>query len=225
MFRNIGTWISSFRADPLNTLLEIVFMIIALLVSLILHEIGHGYVALKCGDPTAKMMGRLSLDPRKHLDPIGMICMFFLGIGWAKPVPINPYNFKNRNRDMLLVSFAGIFVNLILFLVSTFLYVLSFKSYSPAMDQVRNFLAILLSYNISLAVFNLVPVPPLDGYRLVNQIFFRGELDRRMTQQTMMIIHYGFLFICLSGVLSSTFSRVCSFFMNETVQMFANILY
>ena len=76
-----------------------VFMIAALLLSLILHELGHGFVALKCGDPTAKMMGRLSLDPRKHLDPIGAICMFFPGIGWAKPVPINPYNFRRRDRD------------------------------------------------------------------------------------------------------------------------------
>ena len=121
MFRNIGAWISSLRTDPLGTLVEIVFMIVALLLSLILHELGHGFVALKCGDPTAKMMGRLSLDPRKHLDPIGAICMFFLGIGWAKPVPINPYNFRHRDRDMLLVPFAGIFVNLILFLLSTFL--------------------------------------------------------------------------------------------------------
>ena len=127
MFRNISGWISSFRIDPLGTLLEIAFMIIALLLSLILHEIGHAVVALRCGDPTAKWMGRISLDPRKHLDPIGMICMFFLGIGWARPVPVNPNNFRHRNRDMILVSFAGIFVNLILFLLSTFLWVLCFR--------------------------------------------------------------------------------------------------
>ena len=225
MFRNISGWISSLRYDPVGTLLEIAFMIIALFLSLILHEIGHGYVALKCGDPTAKLMGRLSLDPRKHLDPIGMICMFFLGIGWAKPVPINPYNFRNRNRDMILVSFAGICVNLILFLISTFLYVLSYKINGSFIAYVRQFLVILLSYNISLAVFNLVPVPPLDGYRLVNQIFFKGDLDRRMTPQTMMIIHYGFLFVCMSGVLSSAFSTVCGFFMNQTANLFANLLY
>ena len=224
MFRNIGGWITNLRQDPLGTLLEIAFMIIALLLSLILHEIGHGYAALKCGDPTAKFMGRLSLDPRKHLDPIGMICMFFLGIGWAKPVPINPYNFRKRGRDTILVSFAGIFVNLILFLVSTFLYVLSFKGSGTEIEYLRKFLVILLSYNISLAVFNLVPVPPLDGYRLVNQIFFKGDLDRRMTPQTMMLIHYGFLFICMSGVLSRAFSSVCSFFMLHTANLFSDWL-
>ena len=222
MFRNIGSWFSSFRANPLETLLQIVFMIVALLLSLILHEIGHGYVALKCGDPTAKMMGRITLDPRKHLDPIGMICMFFLGIGWARPVPINPYNFRHRDRDMILVSFAGIFVNLILFLLSTFLYVLCYRGSGPVIARVQSFLMILLSYNISLAVFNLVPVPPLDGYRLVNQIFFKGSLD--MNPQTMQIIHFGFLFICLSGVLSNTFSKVCNFCMLNVANMFAGWL-
>lgn len=225
MFRNIGTWLSSLRADPVGTLVEIAFMIVALLLSLILHEIGHGYAALRCGDPTAKYMGRLSLDPRKHLDPIGMICMFFLGIGWARPVPINPRNFRRPGRDMILVSFAGIFVNLILFLVSTFLYVLCFKADWNGIYYVQEFLMILLSYNISLAVFNLVPVPPLDGYRLVNQIFYRGELDRRMTPQTMMIIHYAFLFICLSGVLSSVFSTVCNFCYRNVAMLFFNLLY
>lgn len=225
MFRNISMWVSSFRYDPLGTLIEIVFMIIALFLSLILHEIGHGLVALKCGDPTAKMLGRLSLDPRKHLDPIGMICMFFLGIGWAKPVPINPYNFKNKNRDMILVSFAGIFVNIILFLISTFLYVLCYKWNGIIVSNLQKFLVILLSYNISLAVFNLVPVPPLDGYRLANQIFFKGDLDRRLTPQMMQMIHFAFLFLCLSGVLSTAFSRVCSFFMQNAAAMFAKILF
>ena len=92
-------------------------------------------------------------------------------------------------------------------------------------SYLQHFLEILLSYNISLAVFNLVPVPPLDGYRLVNQIFFRGNLDRSMNPQTMQIIHFAFLFVCLSGVLSTAFSRVCSFFMINTVNLFANLLF
>lgn len=224
MFRNISVWIQSLRADPAGTLLEILFMIVALLLSLILHEIGHGFAALKCGDPTAKIMGRLSLDPRKHLDPVGMICMFLLGIGWAKPVPINPYNFRKRNRDMILVSFAGIFVNLVLFLISTFLYVLLYRQSGAAAVYARQFLMILLTYNISLAVFNLVPVPPLDGYRLVNQIFFHGDLDRRMSPQTMQMIHFGFLFVCLSGVLSNAFSRICSVLMVNTANLFSDLL-
>ncbi|MBR2823278.1 MAG: site-2 protease family protein [Clostridia bacterium] len=225
MFRNLSTWIYSLRSDPLGTLIEIAMMVVALLLSLILHEIGHGYVALKCGDPTAKWMGRLSLDPRKHLDPIGTVCMFLLGIGWARPVPINPNNFRKWNRDTILVSFAGIFVNLVLFLLSTFLYVASFRASGAVIGYVRQFLVILLSYNISLAVFNLVPVPPLDGYRLVNQIFFRGQLDRQLNPRTMQMIHFVFLFVCLSGILSNTFSQVCSFCMNGVAQLFFRMLY
>lgn len=224
MFRDIGSWIRSFQQDPLRTLTEIAFMIAALLLSLILHEMGHAVAALKCGDPTAKWMGRITLDPRKHLDPIGMVCMFFLGIGWAKPVPINPNNFKNRNRDMILVSFAGIFVNLILFLISTFLYVLCYRGNGTVIIYLQEFLMILLSYNISLAVFNLVPVPPLDGYRIINQVFFKGSLDRNMNAQTMQIIHFAFLFVCLSGILSNSFHKICNFFMLNTANLFANIL-
>lgn len=225
MFRNLSGWLYSLRTDPAGTLIEIVFMIAALLLSLILHEIGHGYVALRCGDPTAKMMGRLTLDPRKHLDPIGAVCMFLLGIGWAKPVPINPYNFRHRNRDMILVSFAGIFVNLILFLVSTFLWVLCFRGNGTVVAYLQQFLMIMLSYNISLAIFNLTPVPPLDGYRLVNQIFFKGRLDDALSPQAMQIIHFAFLFICLSGVLSNAFSTVANFCFTHVAGLFMNILF
>ena len=118
-------------------------------------------------------MGRLSLDPRKHLDPIGAICMVLLRIGWAKPVPINPYNFRHRDRDIILVIIAGICTNLILFLVSTCLYVLSFKSGAGFMNYFRQFLLYMISFNISLAVFNLLPVPPLDGYHVLNDLLLR----------------------------------------------------
>jgi len=244
MFRNISGWISQLSQDPVNTLIEIVFMIAALLLSLILHEIGHGFVALKCGDPTAKMMGRLTLDPRKHLDPIGAICMFFIGIGWAKPVPVNPYNFRNRSRDTVLVSFAGIGVNLILFLLSGLLLTLTMKaeglaevykslyeqgfsslySYSgqsPVIKYLQLFLWLMLNFNLSLAVFNLIPVPPLDGFRLVNQIIFKGELN--LSLQAMQIIHFAFLFICLSGLLSTAFGKVLDFCVRHAMLLFLGI--
>ena len=229
LFSNIRSWFSGFQSDPLGTLINLVFFAAALLLSLILHEISHGYVALKCGDPTAKMMGRLTLDPRKHLDPIGALCMVLLRIGWAKPVPINPYNFRHRNRDMILVSVAGICMNLILFTVSCFLYALIYVQMIKGnisggwTGYPLTFLLYMISFNISLAVFNLLPVPPLDGYRLVNQIFFRGRLD--LDPRMMQMINYGFLIVCLSGVLSTAFSRVCSFFMNGALDFFFRILY
>ena len=83
------------QSDPIGFVLYLFYLLVTVLLSLILHEVAHGYVAYRCGDATAKWMGRLSLDPRKHLDPIGTICMFLFGIGWAKPVPVNPRNFHN----------------------------------------------------------------------------------------------------------------------------------
>ena len=107
------------QSDPVGFVLYLFYLLVTVLLSLILHEVAHGYVAYRCGDATAKWMGRLSLDPRKHLDPIGTICMLLFGIGWAKPVPVNPRNFHNYRRDDFLVSIAGIVTNLSLFVLCT----------------------------------------------------------------------------------------------------------
>lgn len=225
-------------ADPLDFLIKAVLFAVALLFSLILHEVSHGFVAWKCGDPTAKMMGRLSLDPRKHLDPIGAVCMVFLRIGWARPVPVNPYNFRKRDRDIILVSLAGIITNILLFIIFTFLYVFVcsrtpwllirngmiyiYSGMEPAKSltgYLLYFLELMMSFNISLAVFNLLPVPPLDGFRLANQIFFKGRLE--INSQMMVYIRYGFLIICLTGVLSTAFSRVCNFCIDGMIRLFS----
>ncbi len=114
----IQTYLEMLRTDPLGFLIYIAYLAVTVLLSLILHECAHGYVALKCGDPTAKMMGRLTLDPRAHLDPIGTVSMLLIGVGWAKPVPVNPRNFKGDYRkDDFLVSIAGITVNFTIFLL------------------------------------------------------------------------------------------------------------
>ena len=114
----LQNWFEWLTTDPVGFLIYLIYFALSILLTLTLHEIAHGYVAWKCGDPTARMLGRLSLDPRKHLDPIGTLCLVFLGFGWAKPVPVNPRNFDNYRRDDFLVSIAGITVNLTLFLLS-----------------------------------------------------------------------------------------------------------
>ena len=201
MFSNITSIIRNLSIDPGGTLLYLLMFAAGILFSLIIHECAHGYVALKCGDPTAKWMGRLTLDPRKHLDPIGTICMLFLRIGWAKPVPINPRNFRNYRRDYILVSLAGIFVNLIVFRLSTVVTVLIYKYASAAwMQYVLQFFIMLAQMNLSLAIFNLLPIPPLDGYRFLDQFVFRGSLS--MNPQTMQIVQFVFLGICVSGLLN-----------------------
>lgn len=109
------------RTDPIAFFQFMIYRAPAVLLALMLHEIAHGYVAYRCGDPTAKMMGRLSLNPFKHLSLIGTILMFTAGMGWAKPVPVDPRYFKNERRDDFLVSIAGVTVNFLLFLIATFL--------------------------------------------------------------------------------------------------------
>ena len=112
ILNRLQLWWNWLTTDPLGFALYLLYFAVSVLLTLILHEIAHGYVAYRCGDPTAKMLGRLSLDPRKHLDPIGTLCLVFLGFGWAKPVPVNPRNFKgNYRRDDFLVSVAAIYSN------------------------------------------------------------------------------------------------------------------
>ena len=118
ILNRLQLWWNWLTTDPLGFALYLLYFAVSVLLTLILHEIAHGYVAYRCGDPTAKMLGRLSLDPRRHLDPLGTLCLVFLGFGWAKPVPVNPRNFKgNYRRDDFLVSVAGITVNLTLFIL------------------------------------------------------------------------------------------------------------
>ena len=102
-------------SNPMDTLLSLLISLPGIFLALSAHEAAHGWVALKCGDPTAKMMGRITLNPLKHLDPIGFLCMLFAGFGWAHPVPVNPNNYRNYRKDDLKVSLAGITANLILF--------------------------------------------------------------------------------------------------------------
>ena len=223
MFSNITSIFQNLRTDPGGTIIYLIMFTVGILFSLIIHECAHGWVALKCGDPTAKMMGRLTLDPRKHLDPIGTICMLFLRIGWAKPVPINPNNFRNYRRDYILVSLAGIFANLIVFLLSTVITVLIYK-YAEAqwLSYVFQFFLMLAQMNLSLAIFNLLPVPPLDGYRFLDQFVFKGSLS--MNRQTMQIIQIIFLVVCISGLLNGLLSTVNSNIFNAVFRFVFRIL-
>ena len=222
---DISSFFTQLQRDPVNTLVSLVILAVCLLFSLIIHECAHGYVALRCGDPTARMMGRLTLNPAKHLDPLGTVCMVLLHVGWAKPVPVNPRNFKNYKRDYILVSLAGITVNFVLFLVCLFLYILLVKRisvYSAVMEYVLDFFSTLAQINLGLAVFNLIPVPPLDGFRVLDHTVFKGKLS--LNQNTMQIVHYVFLFACISGLLSGFLGTVNGSIWNFFVRLFFGIL-
>lgn len=154
---------------------------IAALIALTVHEYCHGYAAHKLGDDTAKNFGRLTLNPIKHIDPYGAICMVLFHVGWAKPVPINARNFKNPKRDFAITAAAGPASNLVLGFISAFLYLLVFalvkdmtfesKNFTyHLLNNILSFLFIFHSINIGLGLFNLLPIPPFDGSRLLNVI-------------------------------------------------------
>lgn len=160
-----------------NDPLKILIMAFALLFTIISHELGHGIVAYWMGDDTAKRAGRLSLNPIKHIDPIGALCMFLFKFGWAKPVPINNDNFKHKKVGLFLVSVAGIFVNLLTVLI-TMILVMSFAG-KVASDEYLSYAAsIFIGYGISLASFNLIPVPPLDGSKILMSLLPDRVTDR-----------------------------------------------
>lgn len=145
---------------------NMIFRIPALLIALTIHEYAHARVAVWLGDNTPKMMGRLTLNPIAHLDPFGLIMLWLFKFGWAKPVPINPNNFKNWRKDEILVSLAGPGANIMMAFLAAIIYGLLAKSQlmSSGVDTVLKF---TYSYNIIFAVFNLIPLPPLDGSKVL----------------------------------------------------------
>lgn len=276
MLDRLEMYIAQIQTDPASFLITMAYVWGVILFSLILHECAHGYVALKCGDPTAKMMGRLSLNPARHLHPIGTLCMFLFGFGWARPVPVNPRNFRNYRRDDFLVSIAGITVNLTIFLVAALLscivsrflwtqelvdimmeefgetdillnpfygWVLSFEGMEgsigassiindghamiesfgvfmqhPWLIWVQRLLLLLAQVNLTLAVFNLMPIPPLDGFHVVNDILLKGKL--RLSGRVFQITQVVLIALVLTGVLNKALSFCVSNLYEAVLKLF-----
>ncbi len=238
--------LSALLAEPISFLDQAVYRVLAVLIGLCCHEWAHAYAAYRCGDDTAKRAGRLSLNPLRHLDPVGTLLMFFFGFGYAKPVPVNPWNYRgDRRKADLLVSLAGIAVNMLLFVLFTLLTVacsacmwqtqvidevglttlVSYRynavwsviagsaqedfgaliAHSALIPFVRLF-AYTALVNLNLAVFNLIPLPPLDGYHVFNDLVFRGRfhLSERAFRVGMLIV----LILSAQGVLGRIIAAV-----------------
>lgn len=190
-----------------------------ILIALSVHELAHGYISYKLGDPTAKASGRLSLNPLRHLDPIGALCMFLFGFGWARPVPINVRYFKNPKRDMALSALAGPVSNLILGFIGMILFTVALKvvQLNPASGFGGRLQYVLLTFlqyfyylNISLAVFNFIPVPPLDGSRILfaflptRYYFSIMRYERYIMIGMLVVLWTGFLDPIISGAVELT---------------------
>ncbi len=201
-------------ASLTDKIIELLFVIPCVLIALTVHEVAHGWMAYKLGDPTAHNLGRLTLNPLKHIDPLGTLCMIFFHFGWARPVPINTRYFKKPRRDTALTAAAGPVSNFIMafigLLIRQILYAI-FISH-PATSQFSynlQYAALtLFSYfhilNLSLGLFNLIPVPPLDGSRIF-LVFLPAKYYFGIMKYER-YIQFGLLLILWLGLLSRPLS-------------------
>ncbi len=154
-----------------EAVMHFLITVVVFMFSLSLHEFTHAFTAFKCGDSTAKMAGRMSLNPFKHIDFSGFMFFMFLGVGWAKPVPINPINFKKYKKGIRAVSIAGVLSNFLFGLLASVVYAILLATVGStggvAMQYVYTLLAYIMLVNSFLTLFNLLPIPPLDGFNFV----------------------------------------------------------
>jgi len=193
--------------------------LLALMFSFGFHEWAHAYAATKQGDMTAKALGRLSLNPLVHLDPLGTICLLFFGFGWAKPVPINPLKFKDYKKGSFIVSIAGVIANLIMCIIFSFCYVLYIKyviSESVLLIFVENLLLYLTIIPFVLAIFNIMPIYPLDGFKAIRSF---SKYDNKFFS---FMEHYGTIILIIFMV-TSLFSIVYDLALSYILQPLINL--
>lgn len=205
--------------------LKLSIMLVPALMAITCHEVSHGYIADKFGDNTARSMGRLTLNPLKHLDIFGTLMVFIVGIGWAKPVPVNFNNLRHPKRDMIWVAAAGPITNFTLAALSAFAMrgVAALGEQVPDaslaqlfLDPITLMLAFSVYINLLLAIFNLIPVPPLDGGRVAV-----GLLPYRQAEAYSRIEPYGMIIIIVLVFFTNLFSYIITPVLNLGVHLLA----
>ena len=202
---------------------------IVLLTAIPVHEAAHAYVADKLGDPTARYMGRLTLNPAAHFDLMGSVAMILFGIGWAKPVPINPRNFKDQKKGMAISAAAGPVSNIIvaaisLALAKLLLYISYVSGANTVLSTLFTIFRSMCFINISLAIFNLIPIPPFDGSRIFNyflpdKFYFKiMEYERYIFLALFVVLFTGILDLPLSFLSGLIFNAV------DKLTMFVDII-
>ncbi|MEG2039466.1 MAG: site-2 protease family protein [Oscillospiraceae bacterium] len=199
---------------------DVIAGLLVVMTSLPIHEFAHGYVANKLGDPTAENEGRLTLNPFAHLDLMGTLMILFVGFGWAKPVPVNPNNFKNPKAGMAITAIAGPISNLImaflLMLVLQFTFVAYKMTNNGTMEFIFSLVQVMVSINISLAVFNLLPIHPLDGSRILSY-FLPNKISYQIESNAQIISLIFMAVIFFTDLISTPLSYVSRMIYNLLV--------
>ena len=194
----------------------------AIIVAFSFHEWGHAYAAYRLGDPTAKNLGRMTVNPIAHIDPIGFLLLLIVGFGWAKPVPVNPRNFSNYKRDDIIVSLSGVTMNLIIAIVFAFIFVLMIKL-QVTNEVLYTIISAFITINIGLMLFNIIPVPPLDGSHVFLSLF-ASKLSSKFLMFYQQYRYYLMLVVVIvlnrTGILEIAIGGIA----NLLVQLFGNIL-
>ncbi len=209
-----------------NFLFKLSIMLVPGMLAIVCHEVSHGYIAWRFGDPTARMQGRLTLNPIKHIDIVGTLMIFFVGIGWAKPVPVVFENLRNPKRDMIWVAAAGPITNILLATVSALLLrgfvafvnpvATAGSSLAMIIEPLEWMLAFSVYINLLLAIFNMIPLPPLDGGRVMT-----GLLPLRQASALARIEPYGMIIIIVLVFFTNIFSYVIAPLLQVGVSLLA----
>ncbi len=206
----------------INLLFEnpILFVIsaVGLVIAITVHEFAHAYTADKLGDPTPGLQGRITLNPLAHMDPWGTLFIVLVGFGWGRPVQFDPFNLRDMRRDAAIISFAGPLSNIVLAILTS---LIAFGLQS--VDMLNPFLRLICFYfifmNIGLAVFNMIPIHPLDGFKIVG-----GLLSREKAHEWYQLERYGFIFLLLILVPLANNNSVIDIAIRPVVQFIAGLL-
>lgn len=171
-----------------------VVIIAGLLFGITIHEFSHAFVAYRLGDPTAKLEGRLTLNPQAHLDPLGTALIFFIGFGWGKPTPFDPFNLRNIKRDSALISASGAISNFLFATVLAIPYLVAFytQQLNPLINNIYYYLSGAIFFNLLLAIFNLIPLHPLDGFKVL-----AGMLPKNWYEDFIQTERFGILILLM----------------------------
>lgn len=201
---------------------QLIAVIPGIIIAMVIHEYAHARVAVALGDFTPRLQGRLTLNPAAHIDVFGLLMLFLVHFGWAKPVQINPYNFRNPRRDDILVSLAGPAANLITAFIAAFIFVFVLKNDFDVSDGVRTVLSLIVIVNINFAIFNMIPIPPLDGSHVLKQLLpyelaVRYETIERYSIFILIIFLMtpilGYIFVPMQRLILDIFTSIINIFL------------